>query len=269
MPTLDGPGAGGTTSLALHRTDVDGAAVVRPTGRLDLTTYRDLRDGLLKCAADEPTAVIVRLGDGFECATPAFLSVFATVRLRVADWPGVPLLLVAESPGQRRALAGSLGALPRFAALDEALAAVERPPERTRDETALPNALVSGLLARNFVRAACDRWHVTHLVHDAVTVATELVENAVRHGRSAPTLRLDLRGRRLVVAVHDDSPEQPREPKSDPRRHRGWGLTIVSSLSRTWGSHPWPRGGKIVWAVLEDRITANPLSSPRRPPSRS
>ncbi|QQQ78601.1 ATP-binding protein [Saccharothrix sp. 6-C] len=253
MPTRDrGRGAGVVAALALHRTDVDGAAVVRPTGRLDLTTYRELRDGLLKCAVDEPTAVIVRLDDGFECATPAFMSVFATVGLRVSEWPGVPVMLVGESPCHRRALAvGALGVVLRFTALTAALAAVERPPERTRDETQLPDSLLSGLLARHFVRETCQRRHVTHLVHDAVTVATELVENAVRHARSAPVLRLELRGRRLTVAVRDESLDPPREPKAEPLRPGGWGLTIVSSLSRTWGCYPWPHGGKVVWAVLD------------------
>ncbi|XVS66877.1 ATP-binding protein [Actinosynnema sp. CA-299493] len=253
MPTRDrGRRAGSVAALTLHRTDIDGAAVVRPTGRLDLTTYRDLRDGLLKCAVDEPTAVIVRLGDGFECATPAFMAVFATVGLRVAQWPGVPVMLVGESPGHRRALAaGATGSVPRFTALTTALAAVERPPERTRDETQLPDSLLSGLLARHFVRETCQRRHVTHLVHDAVTVATELVENAVRHTRSAPVLRLELRDRLLTVAVRDGSPDPPREPKPDPPRQGGWGLTIVSALSRTWGCYPWPHGGKVVWAVLD------------------
>ena len=255
MATRDrGPGAGGVAALALHRTDVDGAAVVRPTGRLDLTTYRELRDGLLKCAVDEPSAVIVRLGDGFECATPAFMSVFTTVGLRVSEWPGVPVMLVGESPGHRRALeAGATGPVPRFTALDAALAAVQRPPERTRDETRLPGSLVSGLLARHFVRETCQRRQVTaHLVHDAVTVATELVENAVRHARSAPVLRLELRGRRLAVTVRDESPDPPREPDAGPPQPGGWGLTLVSSLSRTWGCYPWPHGGKVVWAVLGD-----------------
>jgi hypothetical protein len=236
------------TALPLHRTDVDGAVVVRPTGRLDLTTYRALRDGLLECAVDEPTAVIVRLGDGFECATPAFMSVFATVRLRVAEWPGVPVMLVGESPGHLEALAGGVGGVPWFSALNAALAAVEHRAERRRDEVQLPGSLISGRLARHFVRQACDRWRVTHLVHDAVTVATELVENAVRHARSAPVLRLDLRGPRLTIAVSDDSPDAPAAAKSESD---GRGITIVSSLSRTWGCSPWPRGGKVVWAVLD------------------
>lgn len=245
-----------TRAFALHRTDIDGAAVVRPTGRLDLSTYRELRDGLLGCAVDEPTAVIVCLDEGFECATPALMAVFTTVRLRVLEWPGVPVVLVGESPGHRQVLAGGTtsgrGAVPRFTELDAALTAVQRSPDRARDETQLPHSLNSGLLAREFVREACDRWGVSHQVHNAVTVATELVENAVRHARSAPVLRLELHDRKLAVVVRDESPDPPREPETERLRPTGWGLTIVSSLSRTWGCYPWPRGGKVVWAVLTD-----------------
>jgi hypothetical protein len=242
------------TAFALHRTDVDGAAVVRPTGLLDLTTYRDLRDGLLKCAADEPRAVIVRLDEGFECATPAFMSVFTTVWMRVSEWPGVPIMLVGESPPHREVLDnGGAGTLvPSFPVLDAALAALGRPPERRRDEILLPETLVAGLLARNFVREACERWLVDHLTENAVTVATELVENAVRHGRSEPVLRLELRGDRLSVAVRDASPEPPGEPRTDTQRPGGRGITIVDSLCRVWGCSPWPRGGKVVWAVIGD-----------------
>lgn len=236
------------TALALHRADVAGVAVLRPTGTLDLTTYRDLRDGLLECAADEPTALVVRLDDGFECATPAFMSVFTKVCQRVSGWPGVPVLLVAETPDHRRS---RVAAVPRFTTLTAALAAAERPPDR-RAEARLPDSLASGRLARRFVRDACERWVVAHLVPSATTVATELVENAVRHARSAPVLRLRLHDRVLTVAVCDDHPDPPATPAVEPTRPGGRGIMIVSSLSRTWGCYPRPRGGKVVWAVLEE-----------------
>jgi hypothetical protein len=241
------------TALALDRTDVGDAVVVHPTGLLDLTTYRELRDGLLKCAADAPAAVIVRLDDGFECATPAFMSVFTTVWLRVSEWPGVPVMLVGESARHQETLAnGGAGRLvPRFTALDDALTAAGQPPNRRRDEIHLPESVVSGLLARQFIRDTCRRWQLEHLKGNAVTVATELVENAVRHGRSAPVLRVELRDGRLTIAVRDDSPQPPVDPPADTLRPGGRGITIVAALSRVWGCSPWPRGGKVVWAVLD------------------
>lgn len=41
---------------------MQGATVVRPVGVLNIHTYPVLRDCLLKCAADQPRAVIVDLG---------------------------------------------------------------------------------------------------------------------------------------------------------------------------------------------------------------
>jgi anti-sigma regulatory factor (Ser/Thr protein kinase) len=241
------------TGLVLDRSDVGGAVIVRPAGLLDLSTYRELRDGLLDCAANAPSAVIVRLDDGFECATPAFMSVFTTVWTRVSKWPGVPVMLVGESPEHREALAsGGAGRLPRFSGLDAALAAAGEPPERRRDEIQLPESPISALLARDFVRHACERWEVDHLVASAVTVATELVENAVHHSRSGPVLRMELSGGRLTIAVRDESPDPPGEREADAARPGGRGLTIVSALSQVWGSSPWPHGGKVVWAVLGD-----------------
>ncbi|MEU4744435.1 ATP-binding protein [Actinosynnema sp. NPDC023658] len=238
------------TELVLDRTEIGGAVVVRPTGLLDLSTYRELRDGLLRCAANGPTAVIVRLDDGFECATPAFMSVFTTVWTRVSKWPGIPVMLVGESPEHREALATGASKLPRFSVLDAALAAVGEPPERRRDEIQLPESPVSSMLAREFVRKACERWHVDNLTPSAETVATELVENAVRHSQSEPVLRMELSGGRLTIAVRDESSDPPEA--REPSRSGGRGLTIVSALSETWGSSPWPRGGKVVWAVIND-----------------
>lgn len=240
------------SALALDLADAEGAVVVRPTGLLDLTTYRAMRDGLLKCAADGPSAVIVRLDEGFECATPAFMSVFTTVWMRVSEWPGVPIMLVAESPGYRHVLAtgGAGWMVPRFTALPDALAAIGQPPDRRRDETQLPKTVLSALLARHFVREACGRWSLGHLVDNAVIVATELVENAVRHGQSAPVLRLELRTRRLTIAVRDENPDPPQELTAETLRPGGRGITMVASLSRVWGCTPWVGGGKVVWAVL-------------------
>lgn len=240
------------TTVALEVSEIDGAAVVRPSGLLDLSSYRELRDRLLKCAADGPTAVVVRLDDGFRCATPVFMSIFATVWMRLAEWPGVPLLLVGESTRHRQFLASPAASrmVPAFTTLAAALDAVDAPPERRRDEIQLPGSLVGALVARQFVRDACARWGLGHLKDSAVTVVTELVENAVRHAESAPVVRLEYRSGRLSIAVRDDSHEHPREPDPRATPPSGIGITIVARLSRVWGCSPWPSGGKVVWAVL-------------------
>ncbi|MBB5960211.1 hypothetical protein FHS29_006834 [Saccharothrix tamanrassetensis] len=231
------------------RVDFDsGATVVRPTGLLDLTTYVAFRDGLLKCALDGPTAVVVVLGEDFEFSTPASMSVFATVWLRVSEWPGVPIMLVAVAEPHRAALAaGGAGRYVRhFPTVAEAITAVGRRPERRRDDTWLPDSSTSALLARRFVREVCRRWQLAHVVDEALLVATELVQNAVQHTGSAPHLRLELRGHRLTIAVRDEEAAQPELNVAGG----GQGLALVDRFSRVWGSSPWPSGGKVVWAVL-------------------
>ncbi|GAA2667228.1 MULTISPECIES: ATP-binding protein [Actinosynnema] len=233
---------------------VDGATVVRPEGRLDLSTYVPLRDGLLKCAVTGPSAVVVLLGDGFEFATPALMSVFSTVWTRVAEWPGVRIVLVGESDPHRAALAGG-GAgrfVPHYPTLTDALASVEHPAQPQRDEALLPDTPVGALIARQFVRETCERWDLGDRIEDAVLVATELVENALEHTSSAPSLRLELRGGRLVVAVRDGgaTPPKPPPPAGRGLLPGGRGMRMVESVSRVWGHSPWPGGGKVVWAVL-------------------
>ncbi|MEJ2853893.1 MULTISPECIES: ATP-binding protein [unclassified Saccharothrix] len=235
--------------------DVDtkaGAAVVHPTGRLDLSTYAQFRDGLLKCAIVEPAAVVVVLDDDFEVATPAVMSVFSTVWMRVSEWPGVPLVLVGVGAEHRRLLAG--GGAGRFVrhypSVGEALAHAHGAPDRRRDETWLPASPVSALMARRFVRDTCARWHLRGVLDDALLVVTELVENAVDHARSAPHLRLELRDRTLAIAVRDDEPAPPRRREPDTRPG-GRGIALVEEVSRSWGHTPWPGGGKVVWAVLD------------------
>ena len=83
-------------------TDFAGAMVATPVGTLDLASYASLRDTLLKLAADEPLALIVRLGPGFTVPSRAMLSVFTTVWMKISQWPDIPLVLLAETESHRR-----------------------------------------------------------------------------------------------------------------------------------------------------------------------
>jgi anti-sigma regulatory factor (Ser/Thr protein kinase) len=225
-----------------------GAVIVRPEGLLDLTTYEAFRDDLLRWALTEPAALVVVLDDGFRLATPALASVFGTVATRVAHWPGVPVLLVATTGQHHRALADS--GRSHYKQLEAALTAIGTRAPRRSDQTSLPGSTNSAFLARRFVREACHRWHVDHLRDDAVLVASELVENAVEHAHSAPTLRLELTGRRLAIAVRDELSTPPRAREADTPVPGGRGIPLIDDVSLVWGHSPWPSGGKVVWAVL-------------------
>jgi serine/threonine-protein kinase RsbW len=78
----------------------------------------------------------------------------------------------------------------------------------------------------------------TGVIDDARLVVSELVANAVQHGRPSPdgflNLGWELNPRRFVLSVEDggDQPIRPRE--AEPDAVDGRGLHIVESLSDSW-----------------------------------
>ncbi|MEV7360057.1 ATP-binding protein [Kitasatospora sp. NPDC091276] len=94
------------------------------------------------------------------------------------------------------------------------------------------------------------------LAMDGPLVLTELVSNAVVHGRVSPgreiAVRFELTCGHLRIEVHDASSEKPtirRSTVSDELLGRG--LFLVEALSVEWGCAPRPEGfGKIVWALV-------------------
>ena len=230
------------------------ALVVTPAGLLDVSTAPQLRDTLLKCIADQPSAVIVDLAD-LELWRTYTLSVFTVVARRTAEWSGIPLILVASPKVEERigvharAIARFLQVVPN---VEAALAAVRQPPIRRLVRLRLPPDPYSALTTRRTVAATCELWGCAHLIHDAVAVASELVANAVVHAGTDAVLRLELRRGLLTVAVSDENAGQPilGSPVGDDLRAEGLGLVIVNAICRTWGSTSTTTGGKIVWAVL-------------------
>ncbi|KJK35384.1 hypothetical protein UK23_42920 [Lentzea aerocolonigenes] len=229
--------------------------VATPVGRLDLSTYAALRDGLLKCVVDTPAALVVRLGPGFECASLTMLAVFDAVWMRVTQWPDIPMVLVTETEKHRHELrrCGVTKYIPAVGDLAAALEAARRPPPRRYRRLSLPQSPAAPMLAREAVREACAQWDLPRLSDDAVLVVSELVENAVRHARSAPVLRIELRPSGLSLAVQDDDPAPPTlfDAPVDAGGHRG--VQLVDRICRAWGCTESSDGGKIVWAVLGQR----------------
>lgn len=251
------------TGRALHiGTDTSGTAtIVTPVGVLSTATAPRLKDALLKCVADQPSAVIVDLAL-LHVQNSYALSVFGVVARRTSDWSGVPLILVTGHPVQGR-LNLRTKTLARFVliapTLEAALASIRRPPIRRVTTLSLASAPTAVGSARRHVTLTCDHWGCTEITDEAVAVASELVDNAVTYAGAAPTLRLELRRGLLTVAVTDDDPRPPVERQGrvrldDPPDH-GFGMVIVSKLANGWGSSMTTTGGKTVWAVLR---TADP-----------
>jgi anti-sigma regulatory factor (Ser/Thr protein kinase) len=92
-------------------------------------------------------------------------------------------------------------------------------------------------------------------------LVSELVTNAVVHGRGRIILRADLDDRRLLVEVVDEGPGiEPTIRKGDVANpsNGGRGLIIVDAASSRWGIH---KGTAHVWFEL---ARAGPGSSTAR-----
>ncbi|SMC53922.1 hypothetical protein [Kibdelosporangium aridum] len=240
-----------TDGLRVDVRYMTGITIARPAGTLDVTTYPTLRDILLKYGAEQPEGLVIELD---ELAMPSVhaLTVFSMVAMRVADWPGVPLVLAAQDEQKRLMLEAS--SIKRFvpvhASVAKAIAAVGAPQPRRRAAIELPPSTISTRRGRYFVRMHCERWNVGNLATDAMTVVTAFVENTLAHTDSAAFVRMELRRGMLTIAVSDDS---PRPAMLRERREGGVppsGLLLVSAIAKAWGCVPTMTGGKTVWAVL-------------------
>jgi serine/threonine-protein kinase RsbW len=88
---------------------------------------------------------------------------------------------------------------------------------------------------------------------DLALVITELVANAVRHGRGRRiALRLQSQGRLVRVEVENRRwTTLPRRRIASEIRPTGRGLTLVAACSRDWGFVSERRGRTRVWAEVE------------------
>ncbi len=84
----------------------------------------------------------------------------------------------------------------------------------------------------------------------AALVVTELVTNAVLHGRSELDLTVEFDGAAVTLVVHDEGPgcpvAYPFERDGEPATS-GRGLAMVQQISDDWGITP-DASGKAVWA---------------------
>ena len=84
---------------------------------------------------------------------------------------------------------------------------------------------------------------------EAQLAASELVTNAVLHGREPMCMRVTLGDGCLRVEVVDGSPISPSFSMLDPTALTGRGLMLISAAVDRWGVEPLPEG-KAVWFEL-------------------
>lgn len=237
-----------TPGLHVDAREQGAALVVRPTGRLDLSTYPELRDELLACAAEEPAAVIVDL-DALEIGSAALLSLFSRVGARMAAWPAVPLVVAVTDP-RAREIVERVGLARRLAVRPSVTEALVGLPLAAAQQHAweeqLPPTPEAARLGRRCVRDACRRWDAEDLAQDAALLVSELVEFSVGCGCGRLDLRLELRSDGLGVVVHDDLRSTARCGGGDQRVdpwHVVEGLAAASGCTDV-------REGRTLWAVL-------------------
>ena len=124
---------------------------------------------------------------------------------------------------------------------------------RTVDVGDDPHAVAT---ARRATAAQLDRWELDDLRPDAELLVSELVTNAVLHGRGDVSLTLAVADGMLEVGVTDPGPRLPPRQRPDEAAGPPWtaeggrGLRLVDRLSVEWGVVTLARG-KQVWFRLE------------------
>lgn len=254
--------------------EVDEALIlVRPRGRWDRDLRVDLSQGLRKCLAEGPRAILVDLAeledpDG-RCVTVLLTGYHAATE----NTPPVRLLICqASGPVARRLRQTGLSQrIATFDSMAEARRAVDDSvPLPASRQLELRTEHPSPALARNLVTECCAQWQLDYLIRPARMVVSELALNAVTHASSGGrfVVTVTLRHPLLHIAVRDLDPGLPQLPPRgrygyDPHRplapDRG-GLRLVAAYADAWGAMPC-RVGKVVWGTLVTRPPRRMLRS--------
>ncbi|OBK63148.1 sulfate transporter [Mycobacterium colombiense] len=247
------------STVRIHAETHEDVPTLVVEGLLDSSTYRTLRDAVIKAAIDEPRAVIVDI-NRLHAPSASAWTVFTSARWHVSIWPDVPILLVCAEPRVQReiAKAGVTRYVPVHSALEPALDAVRGQTlhVRRRARTELARNITSLDVARTVIADWLTRWDVGAAIPVAATVATVFVENVLDHTESAPVLIVESYQDSVTVAVEDNSFHLPgRHEDADRGADIVSGLAIVSTLCRSWGATP-TSSGKTVWGSVrpEDQL---------------
>lgn len=101
--------------------------------------------------------------------------------------------------------------------------------------------------ARLFVRNACRAYRMPETVSDtAILLTSEVVTNALTHGRSEARLSVTFVGTAIRIEVTDENSRHPQPAAVDEDALNGRGLMILDLLAKRWGVRD-EIYGKTVW----------------------
>ena len=112
----------------------------------------------------------------------------------------------------------------------------------------LPATPIAARRAREIVAERCATFD-SDVIETAQLLTSELVTNAVIHGRSDVSLQVSVDSGLVRVDVADDNSRHPQRQPLDAEALDGRGLQIVQLLAARWGVADEPLG-KRVWFEL-------------------
>jgi anti-sigma regulatory factor (Ser/Thr protein kinase) len=105
--------------------------------------------------------------------------------------------------------------------------------------------------ARRVVRQVLDHVTSEDVTDTAELLVSELVTNAITHGKGMVTLSIDCADDLLSVTVGDDEPTVPQLQPERLMALGGRGLRMIDALASAWGVNPRVGSpGKDVWFRL-------------------
>lgn len=114
-------------------------------------------------------------------------------------------------------------------------------------EVELPRSRTSAGQARRWLEQQVPAGVAARAMDDLKLVTTELVENALVHGKGRILLRLETRPDVLRVEITDEGENAAIRIRTHGPEIGGWGLVLVDRLSDRWGAF---EGTTHVWAEL-------------------
>ena len=123
-------------------------------------------------------------------------------------------------------------------------------------ELSLPPAATAAGQARNEVTARLASRVGTRILEDVRLLVTELITNALRHGRlragDRVSVKASIDGDVVRIEVHDPGRDGEVAQRAPGPRGGGYGLYLVEQLAKRWGVDR--HDGTLVWCELSSGV---------------